>query len=139
MSWIHEHDFVRAVLWLIEHEELQGPVNLAAPEPLTNADFMRALQMAWGVSAGLPAFKWMLALGAFVLRSETELILKSRRVVPTKLLQSGFSFEFPTWPAAARDLCRQWNELHDPLVSGARPAVGMKVINNQHEPGGIRH
>src|SRR6266536_4479637 len=107
MSWIHEQDFVRAVLWLIEHEELEGPVNLASPNPLTNAEFMRALRSAWGMPFGLPATEWMLELGAFVLQSETELILKSRRVVPAKLLQSGFSFEFPTWPEAARDLCAE--------------------------------
>ena len=107
MSWIHESDFVRAVTWLIEQEELVGPVNIAAPNPLTNADFMRALRAAWGVPFGLPASEWMLELGACVLQSETELILKSRRVVPAKLLRSGFSFEFPDWPAAARDLCRR--------------------------------
>ena len=105
MSWIHGRDLVRAVFWLIEHEELEGPVNLTAPNPLTNAEFMRALRSAWGVPFGLPATEWMLELGAFVLQSETELILKSRRVFPTKLLQSGFSFEFPTWLEAARDLC----------------------------------
>ncbi len=105
MSWIHDHDLVRAVLWLIEHDELEGPVNLASPNPLTNAEFMRALRSAWGMPFGLPATEWMLELGAFVLQSETELILKSRRVVPAKLLQSGFSFEFPTWPDAARELC----------------------------------
>jgi len=105
MSWIHDRDLVRAVLWLIEHDELEGPVNLTAPNPLTNAEFMRALRSAWGMPFGLPATEWMLELGAFVLQSETELILKSRRVVPGKLLQSGFSFEFPTWPDAARDLC----------------------------------
>jgi len=105
MSWIHGRDLVRAVLWLIEHDELEGPVNLASPNPLTNAEFMRALRSAWGMPFGLPATEWMLELGAFVLQSETELILKSRRVVPGKLLQSGFSFEFPTWPEAARDLC----------------------------------
>ncbi|MGZ8844816.1 MAG: TIGR01777 family oxidoreductase [Pyrinomonadaceae bacterium] len=105
MSWIHDQDFVRAVLWLIEHEELDGPVNLAAPNPLTNAEFMRALRAAWGVPFGLPAFEWMLEVGAFVLRSETELILKSRRVIPARLLQSGFEFEFPEWPDAARELC----------------------------------
>jgi len=59
---------------------------------------------------GLPATAWMLELGAFVLRSETELILKSRRVIPTKLLQSGFTFQFPTWAEAARDLCTRWRE-----------------------------
>jgi uncharacterized protein (TIGR01777 family) len=108
MSWIHEEDFVNATLWLIEHEDLEGPVNLAAPNPLSNAEFMRVLRSAWGVPFGLPAFEWMLELGAFVCQSETELILKSRRVVPTKLLQSGFSFQFPAWPEAASDLCQQW-------------------------------
>lgn len=105
MSWIHEQDFVRAVLWLIEHEELEGPVNLASPNPLTNAEFMRALRAAWGVPLGLPAFEWMLELGAFMLNSETELILKSRRVIPTRLLESGFEFQYPNWPEAARELC----------------------------------
>ena len=105
MSWIHEQDFVRAVLWLIEHRDFEGPVNLASPNPLTNAEFMRALRSAWGTSIGLPATEWMLELGAFLLGSETELILKSRRVVPAKLLQSGFEFLFPLWPDAARDLC----------------------------------
>jgi uncharacterized protein (TIGR01777 family) len=139
MSWIHEHDFVRAVLWLIQHEELEGPVNLAAPEPLTNAEFMRALQMAWGVSAGLPAFKWMLALGAFVFHSETELILKSRRVVPTRLLQSGFSFDFPTWPAAARDLCKRWQALHDTSVPREIPSAEVKIVSPQSEDRRMGH
>ena len=108
VSWIHEQDFVRAVLWLIEHEELDGPVNLASPNPLTNAEFMRDFRAAWGIPFGLPASELMLEIGAFVLRSESELALKSRRVVPTKLLKSGFTFDFPTWPEAARDLCAKW-------------------------------
>ncbi len=105
MSWIHEVDFVRAVLWLIEHNDLEGPVNLAAPNPLPNADFMAALREAWGHPFGVPASECMLGLGAFLLHSETELILKSRRVIPTKLLESGFTFRFPSWPEAARELC----------------------------------
>lgn len=105
MSWIHEKDFCQTVLWLIEHDELDGPVNLAAPNPLTNAEFMRVLRSAWGIPFGLPAYEWMLEVGACALQSETELILKSRRVVPRKLLQSGFTFQFPGWPEAARDLC----------------------------------
>lgn len=105
MSWIHDRDFARAVLWLIEHDDLEGPVNLAAPNPLTNFEFMRVLRSAWGIPFGLPASEWMLELGAFILQSETELILKSRRVIPTKLLQSGFAFKFPSWPEAARELC----------------------------------
>jgi uncharacterized protein (TIGR01777 family) len=105
MSWIHDRDFTSAVLWLIEHEELEGPVNLAAPNPLINSEFMRVLRRAWGMPFGLPATEWMLELGVFILQSETELILKSRRVVPTRLLQSGFTFQFPTWSDAARELC----------------------------------
>ena len=110
MSWIHDRDFVRSVQWLMDHEELAGPVNLAAPGPLPQAEFMRALRAAAGVRIGLPATKWMLELGAFFLRTESELVLKSRRVVPTRLLQSGFQFEFPAWPAAAAELCRRWQE-----------------------------
>jgi len=105
VSWLHDADLIRSIFWLIQNEELSGPVNLAAPNPLPNSDFMRLLREAWGAPFGLPASKWMLELGAFALRSETELILKSRRVVPTRLLQSGFVFEFSTWREAARDLC----------------------------------
>jgi uncharacterized protein (TIGR01777 family) len=110
VSWIHDRDFVRAVYWLIDHPELDGPVNLASPNPLPNAEFMRTLRSAWGTRVGLPSSKWMLELGAWLLRTETELILKSRRVVPGRLLQSGFRFEFPTWAEAAADLCRRWRE-----------------------------
>ena len=108
VSWIHDQDFVRTVDWLIQHEELAGPVNLAAPNPLPNSEFMRNLRTAWGMPFGLPSAHWMLELGAFVLRSETELMLKSRRVVPSRLLASGLSFQFPTWAEAARDLCVRW-------------------------------
>jgi uncharacterized protein len=107
ISWIHEQDFVNSVLWLIEHQELEGPVNLASPNPLTNAEFMRTLRAAFGAPFGLPASEWMLELGALLLQSETELILKSRRVIPTRLLQSGFTFKFPAWAEAARELCER--------------------------------
>lgn len=107
VSWIHDRDFVRAVYWLIEHDKIDGAVNLAAPHPLPNADFMRALRQAWGTRLGLSASAWMLEVGTWLLRTETELVLKSRRVVPGRLLQHGFAFEFPTWPEAARDLCRR--------------------------------
>jgi len=110
VSWIHEEDFVRAVYWIIEHESLNGPVNLAAPHPLPNAEFMRDLRRAWGMPLGLPSTEWMLEIGALVLRTETELILKSRRVVPTRLLQDGFTFQFPVWSLAARDLCIRWRK-----------------------------
>jgi uncharacterized protein len=111
VSWIHEQDFIRAVYWLIERSELEGPVNLTSPNPVPNAEFMRTLRHAWGTGFGLPATKWMLEIGAFFLRTETELLLKSRRVVPGRLLQTGFTFQFPTWSDAASDLCRRWREI----------------------------
>jgi uncharacterized protein (TIGR01777 family) len=103
ISWLHEEDFVRAVLFLLAGE-LSGPVNLATPNPLPQRDFMRILRSACGMPVGLPATRWMAELGAWVVRSDTELLLKSRRVVPTRLLEAGFTFNHPTWPEAAVDL-----------------------------------
>lgn len=119
VSWIHDQDFVQTVSWLIRHENLSGPVNLAAPNPLPNSEFMRSLRQAWGMPFGLPATEWMLELGAFVLRSETELMLKSRRVIPGRLLDSGFSFAFPDWADAARDLCARWRANGRPERTGS--------------------
>jgi uncharacterized protein (TIGR01777 family) len=107
VSWIHEVDFVRAVYWLIEND-VEGAVNIAAPNPLPNHDFMRALRHAWGIRYGLPASPWMLEVGAVFLKTETELVLKSRRVVPGVLKERGFVFKFPFWGNAAIDLCRRW-------------------------------
>lgn len=111
VSWVHHRDFIRAIEWLIGRPHLSGPINVCAPNPLPNAEFMRALRDAAGASIGLPAAKWMLELGAIFLRTETELILKSRRVIPGRLLDDGFSFEYADWPVAARDLVREWREL----------------------------
>jgi uncharacterized protein (TIGR01777 family) len=108
VSWIHDQDFVRAVEFLIARDDVAGPVNLAAPAPLPHRDFMRALRTAWGVPVGLPAARWMAEAGAFALRSDTELLLKSRRVVPGRLLDAGFTFGHPDWPAAADDLVRRF-------------------------------
>jgi uncharacterized protein (TIGR01777 family) len=110
VSWIHYQDFVRAIRWLIDKEKIDGAVNLAAPNPLPNAGFMRALREAWGARLGLPAAAWMLGIGAAVMKTETELVLKSRRVVPGRLLEEGFKFHLPDWPEAARDLCQHWRE-----------------------------
>ena len=110
-SWIHDRDFVRSIFWLIENDDFSGPVNLAAPHPVPNAEFMRVLREAWGAPIGLPATAWMLEVGAIFLRTETELVLKSRRVIPTLLTRSGFKFQFPTWEEAARDLCQRWRQI----------------------------
>ena len=96
VSWIHEVDFCRAVEWLLSHEELKGPINITAPNPVTNAEMMRALRSVCHVPIGLPAAPWMLEIGAFFLRTETELIIKSRRVIPGRLLRSGFEFQVAT-------------------------------------------
>ena len=104
VSWIHGDDFVAAVRFLIERPDLSGPVNLAAPGPMPQRDFQAALRDAWGAAIGLPATAWMAEIGAFFLRTDTELILKSRRVVPGRLLDAGFTFAHPSWPAAARAL-----------------------------------
>jgi uncharacterized protein (TIGR01777 family) len=107
VSWVHDADLARSVEFLIAREEIDGIVNISAPNPVPNRDFMRGLRDAWGVKIGLPATEPMLRLGAFLMGSETELVLKSRWVLPTRLLESGFTFAFPTWPDAARDLVRR--------------------------------
>lgn len=107
VSWIHGADFVAAVDWLIAREHIEGTVNLASPSPLPNRAFMQAIREALHMPLGLPAPALLLEIGAFFLRTETELILKSRRVIPGKLLESGFTFQYADWPTAARDLVNQ--------------------------------
>ena len=107
ISWTHHSDFTKAVLWIIDHQRLAGVVNIAAPNPLPQKDFMRELRRAAGIRVGLPAAAWMLEVGAMLMRTETELILKSRRVVPTRLLESGLAFDFPRWSEAVDDLVRR--------------------------------
>ncbi|GAA4031835.1 TIGR01777 family oxidoreductase [Allokutzneria multivorans] len=107
VSWIHDQDFVRAVSFLIEREDLSDAVNIASPNPLPQRELMRALRSTLRVPVGLPATKLMAEVGALVLRSDTELLLKSRRVVPGRLLDAGFSFAFPRWPDAAADLAHR--------------------------------
>jgi len=108
MSWIHEADFIRAIDWLIQHDDMLGPINLAAPNPLPNSHFMGVLRNALGVRHGLPAPAWLLEIGAFFMRTESELLLKSRKVVPGRLHESGFSFNFPEWQQAALQLAKRF-------------------------------
>jgi uncharacterized protein (TIGR01777 family) len=108
VSWIHETDFIRAVYFLIERNDMDGVVNLASPNPVPNREFMAGLRRAWGAKIGLPSARWMLEVGAIPLRTETELILKSRRVIPGRLLREGFCFTYPNCPDAAQELCERW-------------------------------
>jgi uncharacterized protein (TIGR01777 family) len=106
VSWIHERDFARSVEFLMDRDDVRGPVNLTAPTPVSQAELMATLRTVRGKRLGLPASKWMVEIGAALLHTDTELILKSRRVVPKRLLDAGFKFDFETWEAAATDLVR---------------------------------
>ena len=111
VSWMHDQDFYRAIGFLLERDDISGTIILAAPNPLPNREFMRELREAWGIGFGLSSADWMLELGTWALQTETELVLKSRRVVPSRLLELGFTFEFPGWDDAARDLVRRSREI----------------------------
>ncbi|MCW5874337.1 MAG: TIGR01777 family oxidoreductase [Anaerolineales bacterium] len=108
VSWLHDADYIAAVDWLIAHEHMSGIVNLAVPHPLPMDDFMRELRRAWDIPFGLPSTRWMLEIASLFMQTETELILKSRYVLPGRLLAEGFAFQYPQWPAAADDLCQRW-------------------------------
>jgi uncharacterized protein (TIGR01777 family) len=108
ISWMHDRDFVRALQFVIAQEQMEGPVIFAAPQPLRQREFFAELRRAAGVPIGLPAAAWMLEVGAWILRTDPELILKSRYVVPTRLLEAGFQFDFPQWAPAADDLVARW-------------------------------
>lgn len=110
VSWIHDVDFARAIGYLISNDVMEGPINIASPNPLPNRDFMRELRQAYGIGIGLPAPEWLLEIGTWLLRTESELVLKSRSVVPGRLLRSGFQFAFPEWTSAAADLVSRWRE-----------------------------
>ncbi|HVR34765.1 MAG TPA: DUF1731 domain-containing protein [Methylomirabilota bacterium] len=109
VSWIHETDFCRSIEWILGHGDITGPVNLAAPHPLTNGEMMALFRKACGMPLGLPAAHWMLEVGAWILRTETELIIKSRRVVPGRLLRGGFRFHFEHMADAVLDLVARLN------------------------------
>jgi uncharacterized protein (TIGR01777 family) len=106
VSWIHEVDFCRSMDWLIENDNAEGIYNICAPEPLTNSEMMAILRKACKMPIGLPAARWMLEIGTFFMRTETELIIKSRRVVPSRLRDEGFDFNFSRLEPAIADLVK---------------------------------
>jgi uncharacterized protein len=107
VSWIHQEDWCRAVEWILDHEAVSGAVNLAAANPVTNAEFMASIRKVCHAPFGLPAPRWLLEIGAFFMRTETELIIKSRCVVPGRLLASGFDFRHPRLLPAIEQLVTQ--------------------------------
>lgn len=102
-SWVHLDDIGRIIDFVEDHQGLAGPINAAAPHPVDNATFMATVRHVLGVRFGPPMPRWMLELGAIGIRTETELVLKSRWVLPEALSAAGFEFAHPTLEAAVRD------------------------------------
>ncbi|MEO6719467.1 MAG: TIGR01777 family oxidoreductase [Ferruginibacter sp.] len=103
-SWIHVTDTCSMIDWIDTHEELEGTFNCCSPNPVSNDEFMKTLRNATGYSFGLPAYKWMLKIGAALIGTETELILKSRWVLPTRIMKTGFQFNYPKLPGAMKQI-----------------------------------
>ncbi len=119
ISWIHGQDYVRAIEHVIQNAHLSGAINFCAPNPLPQKSFMAILRSAWGIPFGLPATKWMAEVGAFFIRTDTELILKSRKVIPGRLIKDGFTFEYPTWDLAVRELVSHYKAPQETKVGYA--------------------
>lgn len=103
-SWVHIEDTCRMIEWICEHENLQGIYNCSSPNPVTNREFMQTLRSVTNTKIGLPAFEWMLKTGAAIIGTETELVLKSRWVIPTKITETGFVFKYPYLEDALADI-----------------------------------
>jgi uncharacterized protein len=103
-SWVHSADVCRMIEWIDEHDETEGTYNCSSPNPVSNSEFMQKLRNATGHAIGLPAYTWMLKIGAVLIGTETELLLKSRWVVPAKMLQAGFQFKYPFLQDAFKEI-----------------------------------
>ncbi len=123
-SWIHREDLYRAIRFIEDRGEVSGPVNVAAPTPVTNAELMATIRRILGVRFSFPTRRWMLEIGALVLRTETELLLKSRWVLPSRLQREGFVFEHPLIEGALREITGRVPEGDPPSDSGVSPIPG---------------
>ena len=103
-SWVHIEDTCRMIGWILDHKNLEGTYNCSSPNPVTNEEFMRIFRKVTGHKIGLPAYRWMLQIGAPLIGTETELILKSRWVIPSKILETGFRFNYPLLTTALTDI-----------------------------------
>ncbi|NRT10885.1 TIGR01777 family oxidoreductase [Flavobacterium sp. 14A] len=105
ISWIHAEDFARAIDFIIE-KQMKGVVNIVSPQPISNTNFMEKLRKQLNVFIGLPTAKFILKIGAKIIGTEPELVLKSRNVIPTRLLENGFEFEYKTLETALKNLTK---------------------------------
>ncbi|MFF1878832.1 epimerase [Leifsonia sp. NPDC058230] len=103
-SWVHIRDVLGAIEFVRTHPELDGAINVSAPHPVDSGAMMATIRRVLGVPFGLPAYRWMLELGSLTIRTETELVLKSRWVLPERLLEAGYEFAFPELEPAVRDI-----------------------------------
>ena len=104
VNWVHEQDAIRAIAWLFNQEQINGIVNCTAPHAVTNEALMQSIRKAYGIPFGLPTPAWLLSIGAAIIGTETELILKSRWVKPAILLEHGFEFQYGTIDEAIQDI-----------------------------------
>ncbi|PWW40870.1 MULTISPECIES: TIGR01777 family oxidoreductase [Paenibacillus] len=105
-SWIHIEDLFRMVIYVQQHPQLEGVFNASSPHPVTNRQLMESLRRQMGVRIGLPSTRWMLELGARFIRTETELVLKSRWVIPERLEREGFTFKYDTLDLALAEILK---------------------------------
>ena len=103
-SWIHIADVLGIIQFLRMHDEVDGALNASSPNPSDDFTVMRTLRDVLGIPIGLPVPRWMLEIGSMMIQTETELVLKSRWVVPERLLDSGYEFEYPDLAPALRDI-----------------------------------
>ena len=106
VSWIHENDFCRVVEWLIDNSPASGIYNILSPDAVRNVEFKKRLRKSLNISWGIPTPKLILKAGALLIGTETELVLKSRKVYPQRLLNEGFVFEFSDLKEALNQICR---------------------------------
>ncbi|TWR28169.1 TIGR01777 family protein [Mucilaginibacter achroorhodeus] len=104
VTWVHEQDVAAITEWTYDHPEINGVVNVTSPNALPNTDVMRIIRDTYGIPVGLPSPKWLLEIGAALIGTETELVLKSRWVYPKLLLDSGYQFQYPEAAHAIHDL-----------------------------------
>jgi uncharacterized protein (TIGR01777 family) len=104
-SWIHDQDFARITEFCLSNTTIQGSYNCVSPNPIKNTCLMDSLRKYYKVSIGIPAPAWLLTIGALLIGTETELLLKSRWVIPTKLLNAGYQFKYPTIEDALSEIC----------------------------------
>ena len=103
-SWIHIEDLYNVILFVQQHKEISGVLNTSAPNPVNNKTLMELMRKYVGVPVGLPTPAWLLKMGAVIIKTETELVLKSRWVIPERLLNAGFEFKYPTMAEALKNI-----------------------------------